>query len=256
MLRKDNVTQLEDKRKFLIAANQRELQDRIKISILPHFPNAQFVVAQDGSDAILKIQNDCPHVVITTPDLAKTNGFKLTQWILRSKPNEKIAIVLLSPIPTAEQFVDAVVTSQLQFADPAKGDVEFQKILMKAVSYSCSTAEQEFFARFLSPGEQLIKAGEKADNVYLVKKGELAATLTKDQEKVFLGKIVSGEFVGEMAYINGEPRSADVHAVEASELIVIPVDVLDQVLFTKPAWSKALMKTLTKRLKIANQKAS
>ncbi len=69
-----------------------------------------------------------------------------------------------------------------------------------------------------------------------------------------LGIVETGEFVGEMAYINGEPRSATVKALDLCELIEIPVHLLDHVLFTKPAWAKALMKTLSKRVKAANTK--
>ncbi|MCB0415661.1 MAG: Crp/Fnr family transcriptional regulator, partial [Bdellovibrionales bacterium] len=57
----------------------------------------------------------------------------------------------------------------------------------------------------------------------------------------------------EMAYINGEPRSADVVALSDCELIEFGVDRLDSLLFKKPSWSKALMKTLSKRLKRANE---
>jgi hypothetical protein len=57
---------------------------------------------------------------------------------------------------------------------------------------------------------------------------------------------------GEMAYINGEPRAANVIAEGPSELIEIPFERLDHVLFQKPMWSKALMRTLSKRLKNAN----
>jgi CRP/FNR family cyclic AMP-dependent transcriptional regulator len=72
-------------------------------------------------------------------------------------------------------------------------------------------------------------------------------------EPILLGMVQPGEFVGEMSYINGENRSADVISDLSAELIEIPFDRLDRVLFQKPAWSKALMRTLSKRLKAANK---
>jgi CRP-like cAMP-binding protein len=58
-----------------------------------------------------------------------------------------------------------------------------------------------------------------------------------------------------MAYINGEPRSANVKATKDCELVEIPIHLLDHVLFMKPAWAKALMKTLSRRIKNANSSA-
>lgn len=251
------MTQVAAKRKFLIVTADKSLQEQLKSWIEKYVSNSHCVFSTDGSDAISKIQNDPPHAVITSINLAKTDGYKLTQWVLRCMPDEKIAIILLAPVPTIECFVDEVVNSQVQFADLSKGESEMQTLLLRAINFVFhSDKQQEFFTHFVAEGEHLIKQGEKAYNVYLVKTGELVASIQKGQSRVILGTISPGEFVGEMSYINGEPRSADVFASTACELIAIPVNILDQVLFTKPAWAKALMKTLTKRLKQANKKAS
>jgi CRP-like cAMP-binding protein len=57
-----------------------------------------------------------------------------------------------------------------------------------------------------------------------------------------------------MAHITGDTRSADVEAVENSELVDIPVGTLDILLFSKPIWARALMKTLAQRLRATNFK--
>lgn len=251
------MTQANAKRKILIVTSNKALQSEIKTWAEKYIPDSQSIFAHDGSDAILKIQNDSPHLVITSIELAKTDGYQLTEWIIRNKPDEKIAVILLTPVPAKERFVDEVITSKVQFVDLSKGEAEVERVLSKAKNFVFQpTTQQEFFPRSLSQGEQLIKEGEKADNVYLLKSGELEASTIKNQEKIVLGKISAGEFVGEMAYINGENRSADVFALTNCELIAIPAHILDQVLFTKPAWAKALMKTLTNRIKTANKKAA
>jgi CRP-like cAMP-binding protein len=107
--------------------------------------------------------------------------------------------------------------------------------------------------KLLAPGEKLFRQGDPADLAYLVKSGLLRAYRMQDGKTLTLGDINPGEFVGEMAYINSEPRSADVEAVENCELIEIPLGTFDSLLFSKPTWSMALMKTLSKRLKTANR---
>jgi CRP/FNR family cyclic AMP-dependent transcriptional regulator len=44
-----------------------------------------------------------------------------------------------------------------------------------------------------------------------------------------------------------------VKALSDCELIEIPIGTLDTVLFSKPAWARALMMTLSKRLKRSNE---
>ena len=105
----------------------------------------------------------------------------------------------------------------------------------------------------LSKGDVLIREGEKAEFVYLLQKGRLRAVHFEGAEERLLGGVEPGEFVGEMAYINQELRSATVIADEESELVEIPIQYVDQILFQKPSWAKALMRTLSRRLKRTNQ---
>ena len=86
-----------------------------------------------------------------------------------------------------------------------------------------------------------------------MKRGKLKVFLTIKGQRQQVGTVLPGEFVGEMAHITGEPRSADVEAVEETDLVEIPLGTLDNLLFSKPTWSKALMKTLARRLRDANK---
>jgi len=56
-----------------------------------------------------------------------------------------------------------------------------------------------------------------------------------------------------MAYINNDSRSAYIEATSNAQLIEVPIELVDKILYKRPAWSKALMQTLSKRLKNANK---
>ena len=106
----------------------------------------------------------------------------------------------------------------------------------------------------LKKGDVLFLEGEKAEAAFLVKAGKLEASRQADGSSILLGDILAGEFVGEMAHITGEPRSADVRATEETELVEIPCGTLDLLIFSKPTWTKSLLKTLCRRVKEANQR--
>jgi NTE family protein len=77
--------------------------------------------------------------------------------------------------------------------------------------------EIEWFS--LPGGTTLFDAGEPADAVYFVITGCLGAYVTEPGgARRFLGRIVAGESVGEMALISGKPRSATVVALRDSEM--------------------------------------
>ncbi|HTE41881.1 MAG TPA: patatin-like phospholipase family protein [Steroidobacteraceae bacterium] len=77
--------------------------------------------------------------------------------------------------------------------------------------------EIEWFS--LPGGTTLFEAGEPADAVYFVVAGSLGAyNRDADGNSHFLGRIASGECVGEMALISGKERSASVVALRDSEI--------------------------------------
>ena len=67
-----------------------------------------------------------------------------------------------------------------------------------------------------TPGQRLIRAGDKADTAYFVSSGEVEVTVLG--RKVRLG---AGAFFGEMALLTGERRSADVTALDFAKFLSI-----------------------------------
>ncbi len=243
---------LDQKRLFLVVSSSPEIRARMVELIESHISSTTIFQAQDGSEALLKLENAPPHVLLIEPNLNKTNGWQVVDHILEDRKFKETAVIILSLPPDQERFIDEVVVGKVQYIESA-AEGFLLKGFAKALNYVSHGEVGEFFLRFLVPGDVLVREGEKAQFVYLVRRGNLRAYLNRDSGEVTIGTIQEGEFVGEMAYINKEPRSADVVATSDCELIEIPVDHLDQLLFQKPSWAKALMITLSNRVKRANE---
>lgn len=106
----------------------------------------------------------------------------------------------------------------------------------------------------LEKDEYLIREGENSHIMYWLQEGQLVVLKRRAVEEVVLGHIFSGELVGEMSFLDNEPRSASVKALTDCELIEIPREAFDKVFQTQPAWFQGLVKTLTERLRKANSK--
>ncbi|MEO5960565.1 MAG: cation:proton antiporter [Opitutaceae bacterium] len=66
------------------------------------------------------------------------------------------------------------------------------------------------------PGDRLIRKGDKADAVYFISAGSVEVSVSG--RRIKLGP---GDFFGEMALISGQPRSADVTALDYSEFLTL-----------------------------------
>ncbi|HYA43024.1 MAG TPA: cyclic nucleotide-binding domain-containing protein, partial [Syntrophobacteraceae bacterium] len=63
-----------------------------------------------------------------------------------------------------------------------------------------------------SPGDRIIRQGDRGEFLYIVQKGVCSVSVEKEGQVKRVGRIGAGEIFGEMAIITGEPRSAHVDA--------------------------------------------
>jgi CRP-like cAMP-binding protein len=105
----------------------------------------------------------------------------------------------------------------------------------------------------LPAGRLLCQAGDPGDAVYVVLDGEIeirtASRAGREVRFVALGK---GSIVGEMAVLDGGPRSADMGATRRSRLWRIPRAALLEQLEAEPAAAVSLLVELVGRLRRTN----
>ena len=106
----------------------------------------------------------------------------------------------------------------------------------------------------LSKGQYLFKEGDSSLSMYLIKSGRLAVTRKNfnSDDEVTLSEKVNGELIGEMAFFDNKPRSANVKALTNSEVIELPFAALQDQFNTCPAWIKVMVKTVNTQLRDAN----
>lgn len=245
----------DDKRIFLVITDDKKKMLAISERIRAQVNKPTIFEAHDKNEALFKFRNMMPHVIILDLEVAKYSCVQLITDLLQGEENS-FSVIFTSELPDNELFIDQVVSGQIQFLTNYRDIPWFNQCVTKALGRFGQDKKAEFTLRLLAPNELLFKEGVAGESAFLVKRGELLASKMHKGKNVDLGKIKPGEFVGEMAHLNQEPRSATVTAITECELIEIPFGSLDPILFSKPSWSKALFATLSKRLKITNEKLS
>ena len=237
--------------KILVAVHEEALLESLLAVIKEHFATAKIYQAKDGNDAIRKITSDQPDILILDAEIKRCSSDLVLKEVYGGLKSKSIQTVFFSCTGAAFGLEDLVTTGDLQTISMQIGVEAFVAAVYKAMN-RVSPHDGTFKIRYLRQEELLIKQGERADTLYILKKGLLTAFAGDPASPIILGQIGVGEFVGEMAYINGEPRSASVKAEQDSELVEFKIDTFDQILYKKPSWMKALVKTLSKRVKALN----
>jgi CRP-like cAMP-binding protein len=86
----------------------------------------------------------------------------------------------------------------------------------------------------LSKGEDAFQEGEPGGALFVVKEGSLTVKATIQGELVELATLGQHQFYGEVSFLTGVPRTATVHALEATELLKIEEDELKELLRHHP----------------------
>src|SRR5574343_1931397 len=109
--------------------------------------------------------------------------------------------------------------------------------------------------RRVERGAFVVRAGESTDSLYILLTGRAKVT-NHDEEgrEIILAWLGPGESFGEMGLIDGSPRSANVVAVEASELLFLSKEAFQRCLQDNFQVAQKLMKTLVLRLREADRK--
>ena len=100
-------------------------------------------------------------------------------------------------------------------------------------------------------GETVFHAGDPGDALFIVVAGQVKITLPPDDgsEPAILTTIAPGGFFGELALLDGAPRSATAVAVGAVTAQVLRRDAFDRLVDEQPALRRALLAALATEIR-------
>ena len=90
--------------------------------------------------------------------------------------------------------------------------------------------------RKLPAGTPIVYKGDPSGALYLIASGRVKVhQATTGGEELILDAKGPGDFFGEISLLDGQPRSADVSTLEASDLLLLEGDALRQTIHQPPA---------------------
>ena len=102
-------------------------------------------------------------------------------------------------------------------------------------------------------GEILVHENNKCDSIYIVRSGQFEAYKRSPKgEKIPLGLIREGEYIGEISFLIDSPHTNSVVALTKASVSKISKEYCDKFYQQLPSWFKVMIQQQAKRLMAAN----
>src|SRR6187402_2168334 len=99
-------------------------------------------------------------------------------------------------------------------------------------------------------GEVIFHLGDPGDALFIVSSGAIKIMLPSDTgDEAIIATLRPGDVFGELALLDGAPRSATASALAATEAVVLPRDRFRELIATEPAVRDALLASLAGELR-------
>jgi small-conductance mechanosensitive channel/CRP-like cAMP-binding protein len=98
-----------------------------------------------------------------------------------------------------------------------------------------------------APGETLIRAGDEGSSMFVVHSGKVAVQVSDRAGPRKVAELTEGNFFGEMALFTGEPRTANVVAMEETEVLEIGHAAMKHLFDTNPSLAESISLTIAER---------
>jgi len=108
--------------------------------------------------------------------------------------------------------------------------------------------------RIAEAGSVIVSAEEPGDSLFVIGRGKVKVVLYGETgREIILSILRAGDFFGEMSLLDRQPRSANVVAVESSELLGLDREAFQTHLTSHPSTAMAILAEMSRRLRHADE---
>ena len=150
------------------------------------------------------------------------------------------ALKLMAQVPQARETVNRITTERqiLQIFKSGLSPSDLEEVLAGAEVME------------VKPGQAIIKEGDLSEDLFVIRSGSMVVEKQVAGREVFLSYVPAGSYSGEMAMIDGGPRSATVKAAIRSQVVRLPAEPFRRLLARKPELDSRMRSDMAGRRKV------
>ena len=135
------------------------------------------------------------------------------------------------------------VTAEDQIADRLSAVDVFSPLSPDELRQLAKATAGHVFA----PSETLIRAGDEGSSMFVVHSGRVAVQISDRGGPRTVAELTEGNFFGEMALFTGAPRTANIVALEETEVLEIGHTAMKHIFETNPGLAESISWTIAER---------
>jgi cGMP-dependent protein kinase 2 len=147
------------------------------------------------------------------------------------------ALKLMASVPSAKREVNRITTERLLLQIFKSG------LTPADLTELIETAE----TKTIRAGEVILKEGDDGADMYVIRSGSMVVEKDIGGKPVFLRYLQAGAYIGEMAVIDGSPRTATVRAAVKSEVVRLDGERFRALIDRKPQLAENARKEMSAR---------
>ncbi len=127
------------------------------------------------------------------------------------------------------------VLFERQKVEVKRDETDYDKVIRSVEIFEPLTDEERTvlthsLARYIyAPGEEILHRGDEGDSMFIIYRGKAEVKVSgSNGQSQRVAVLAAGDFFGEMALFTGEPRTADVNALEEVEIFEIRKQAIEQ----------------------------
>ncbi len=98
-------------------------------------------------------------------------------------------------------------------------------------------------------GDVIVQEGDRGDSIYIIISGKVRVSTHLREEEVALGELQEGEFFGEVGFLTGRPRTANIVAATDTDILELKGDDVREIVKRFPRLRKVLEEFYIRRVK-------
>jgi CRP/FNR family cyclic AMP-dependent transcriptional regulator len=108
--------------------------------------------------------------------------------------------------------------------------------------------------RIYEPGATIFAEGDTSTEMFIIQEGKVVVTKNVDGSDVLLATLERGDFFGEMALLDSQPRHATCAALVRTRVVAIKSGELLIKLRRDPTFALEMLQTMSKRIRVLGDK--
>jgi small-conductance mechanosensitive channel/CRP-like cAMP-binding protein len=110
-------------------------------------------------------------------------------------------------------------------------------------------------SRVYAPGEAIVRIGQEGNSMFVIISGSVRVQIPENSYQRTLSTLSENDFFGEMCLLTGEPRSANVVAIEETEVLRIDKGCLQPIFTNNPALAESVYELIAERKQLLQTQA-